>query len=277
MEKLKKFVKLIFNLFKSKKIIPIVNVTDKEELLKDKVVLITGGSGGIGYAIAEKFSKSGAKVIITARDEKKLKKCVEELGKNCTYISLNQTETSKISKKVEEIINIHGKIDILVNAAGMHIARNNLKFSNIKEEEYDQIMNLNLKGTYFLTQEVSKHMIDKKINGHILMISSNRGIEPSWSPYSLSKLGLNGMTKGLAQELIKYNIIVNGIAPGPTATSMQSYKKGDSIYTDQTKLGRYTMPEEVAEYALLLVSDLGNTIVGDTIYMSGGRGIIDVR
>ena len=138
-------------------------------------------------------------------------------------------------------------------------------------------MNLNLKSTYFLSQTVAKYMIKNKIKGHILMISSNRAVEPSWSPYSISKLGLNGITRGLAKELLKYNIIVNGIAPGPTATSMQDYQNGDSIETNQNLIERYTMPEEVAEYALLLVSDLGNTIIGDTIYMTGGRGIIDIR
>ena len=79
------------------------------------------------------------------------------------------------------------------------------------------------------------------------------------------------------KELLKYGIIVNAIAPGPTATNMQNYNQGDSIETNQNKIERYTMPEEISEFALLLVSDLGNTIIGDTIYMTGGRGIIDIR
>lgn len=274
---MKRAIKKIFMLFKRKNYIPINVKKDEKNMLEGKVAFITGGSGGIGFAIAKKFSESGAKVIISGRDEKKLKKCCKEIGDNSNYIIMDQSDIKNIDNKIEKAIEIHGKIDILVNAAGMHIAKPNLSFLNTLEEEYDEVMNLNLKSTYFITQKVVKDMISKKIKGHVLMISSQSALEPSWSPYRLSKLGLNGITRGFAQELLQYGIIVNGIAPGPTATNMQAFKQGDSIYTDQTKLERYTMPEEVAEYAIMLVSDLGNTIIGDIIYMSGGRGIIDIR
>jgi len=102
-------------------------------------------------------------------------------------------------------------------------------------------------------------------------------LEPAWSPYRLSKWGIKGLISGLAQQLLPYGIIVNGIGPGPTATSMQPYNDGDSIYTNQNPINRYTMPDEIAVYAEMLVSDLGNTIIGDTIYMSGGRGIIEIN
>lgn len=274
---MKKLLKKIVNLFKSKNMIPIVKIKYSNELLKDKVALITGGSGGIGFEISKKYIDCGAKVILTGRDEKKLIKCCRELGENSRYILLDQFDIQQIKTVVNDAFKIFGRIDILVNSSGMHNQKHNLNFLNIDENDYNDVMDLNLKGTYFITQEVAKYMKNSRIKGHILMISSNRGIEPSWSPYSLSKLGIIGLTKGLAKELLDFNIIVNGIAPGPTATNMQSYIDGDSIETNQTKLGRYTMPEEVSEYALLLVSDLGDTIIGDTIYMTGGRGIIDVR
>ncbi len=138
-------------------------------------------------------------------------------------------------------------------------------------------MNLNLKGTYFMCQEIGKYMINKKIKGHILIISSQSALEVPWSPYRLSKWSIRGLTQGIAQKLLPYGIVVNAIAPGPTATSMQSYENGDSIYTEENSIERYTMPSEVAMYARMLVSDLGNTIIGDTLYMSGGRGIIETR
>lgn len=262
---------------RKKEIIPIIQVKDKEEILKDKVVLITGGSGGIGLAIAKKFVDCKAKVIISGRNEEKLKDCCKKIGSNCKYVTMDLKNIKEIPTKVKEAIEIYGRIDVLVNSAGMHIDKKEFNFFNVLESEYDDVMNLNLKSTYFITQEIAKYMIKNKIKGHVLMISSNRGIEPSWSPYGISKLGINGITKGIAQELIKHDIVVNAIAPGPTATRMQSYEMGESIYTEQNKILRYTMPEEVAEYAVLLVSQLGNTIVGDTIYMSGGRGIIDIR
>ena len=138
-------------------------------------------------------------------------------------------------------------------------------------------MDLNLKSTYFFIQEIAKYMISSKIKGHILIISSQSALEPAWSPYRLSKWGIKGITSGIAQKLLPYGIIVNAIGPGPTATSMQDYREGDNIYTTGNTIERYTMPDEIAEYAKLLVSELGNTIIGDTIYMSGGRGIIEIR
>lgn len=117
----------------------------------------------------------------------------------------------------------------------------------------------------------------KKIKGHILIVSSQSALEPAWSPYRISKLAISGLIKGMAQRLIGHGIVVNGIGPGPTATSMQKNYDGTNIYTPLNPIQRYTMPEEVAEVAKMLVSPLGDTIVGDTVYMSGGRGIIELR
>lgn len=277
MKTTKKTLKSCVSLLKIKRIVPILKVTDENKMLTGKVALITGGSGGIGLAIAKSFLESGCKVIICGTNNDKLKKCCQELGDNSAYMQFNLNDVKTFNEKVEQASNVFGHIDILVNSAGMHISRKNLDFLNIKESEYDDIMNLNLKGTYFFCQSVSQYMIKNKIKGHILFISSQSALEPSWSPYRLSKNGINSVIKGLAQKLLPYEIIVNGIGPGPTATSMQQYVEGGSIYTDQNPIERYTMPEEVASYAKLLVSDLGNTIIGDTIYMSGGSGIIDIK
>lgn len=128
-----------------------------------------------------------------------------------------------------------------------------------------------------MCQSIAKYMITNQIKGHILIISSQSALEPSWSPYRLSKLGIDGITRGMAQRLLEHGIIVNSIGPGPTATTMQKEYKGDNIYTPLNPIKRFTMPEEVAQYAVLMVSDLGNTIVGQTLYMSGGRGITEIR
>ena len=118
-------------------------------------------------------------------------------------------------------------------------------------------------------------MIDNGIKGNILLVSSQKALEPSWSPYRLSKLGISGITKGIAQRLAPYGIVVNAIGPGPTATAMVDLGVNGSIYTNENVLKRYIMPEEVAEYALLLVSQLGKLIIGDTIYVTAGEGIIN--
>lgn len=257
--------------------VPICILKENDKLLEGKVALITGGTGGIGIAIAKTFLESGCKVIISGTSEEKLMNYSKELGSNCQYLKIDLNNVKEFKDKVIEASRIFGTIDILVNSAGIHTVRPNFDFFTITEEEYDSVMNLNLKGTYFLSQEIGNYMIENNIKGHILMISSQSALEPSWSPYRLSKCGIDGITKGIAQRLLSYGIIVNGIGPGPTATAMQSYVDGDNIYTDLNPIKRYTMPMEVAMYARMLVSDLGNTIVGDTLYMSGGRGIVEIR
>lgn len=107
------------------------------------------------------------------------------------------------------------------------------------------------------------------------MVSSQKALEPSWSPYRLSKLGLEGLTKGVAQKLSPFGITVNAIGPGPTATGMVEMGVNGSIYTNENVLERYILPEEVAEYALLLVSDLGKLLLGNTLYVTAGQGIIN--
>lgn len=257
--------------------VPIYKTVEKNTLLYNKVSLIIGGDGGIGFEIAKKFINSGCKVIIGGTNENKLKKCINELKGDSKYIVIDLYNVKELNEKINNAVKIFGHIDILVNCSGRHIQRPNLDFLSTTEDEYNKIMDLNLKGNYFVSQYFAKYLINAKINGHILFISSQSALEPSWSPYRLSKRGIEGITEGLGQQLLKYNIIVNGIGPGPTATQMQNYNEGSTIYTDDNPIKRYTMPEEVAEYALMLCSNLGNTIVGQTIYMSGGRGIIEKR
>ncbi len=255
--------------------IPIFEIRNKEQLMKNKVVFITGGSGGIGFEIAKKVIDSGGKVILSGTNEKKLEDNCKSLGENSKYIVLNLYNVSEFQKAIDVSIKYWDKIDVLINCAGIH--DKHPKFLEITEENYDKIIDLNFKATYFMSQTIAKYFLTNKIKGHILNISSQSELEPAWSPYRLSKWGVKGITQGFAQVLLENGIVVNSIAPGPTATGMQDYNNGDSIFTSQNPIERYTMPSEVAEYAILLMSDLGNTIIGDTIYMSGGRGIVDIR
>lgn len=193
------------------------------------------------------------------------------------YVLLNLQDIDSIKPCVEKAVGFYGKIDILVNSAGIHLTRTFADFSNMTEKEYDSIMGINLKGTYFVCQAVSNYMIENEVKGHILNISSSSALEPAWSPYRISKWGIRGITLGLAEVLLPYGITVNAIAPGPTATDMLGVKEGDRIYTDLNPVGRYVMPEEIANCAKLMVSDTGKMIVGDTLYITGGRGTIDMR
>lgn len=271
-ETIKKYLK------KRTVVIPIIKGVDSGKMLDGRVALITGGTGGIGIAIAKKYLESGAKVIIAGTNKSRVDATSEKLGLNCGGIVLDVTKTESFPKKIDEAAKIFGRIDILVCSHGVHTEGAGLDFFKYSDKEYARVMDINLKGTYFVCQSFAKYLIDVKVErGNILLISSSTALEPAWSPYRLSKLGVSGLTKGLAQSLLNYNIIVNSIAPGSTATKMLDYHEGDSIATDLNPNGRYTVPEEIAEYAAILVSGLGDTVVGDTIYMSGGRGVIDMR
>lgn len=266
-------VKGIIRYFKKKELIPIPEPTDTASLLKGKIALITGGSSGIGFAIAETFIKSGCKVIISGTNKDKLEKCCEQLNNDVRYIVLNVLDIPNMHDNVYKAAALfeENRIDILVNSAGI-VAHSD--FQNMTEEEYDKIMDTNAKGTYFMSQTVSKMMIEKKIKGHILNVSSSSALRPAWTPYQMSKWAIRGLTIGMADVLLPYGIIVNAIASGPVATPMMGYKEGNSISIPEQPLGRYAMPSEIATLAAFMVSPYGDLIVGDTYYITGGSGII---
>lgn len=135
-------------------------------------------------------------------------------------------------------------------------------------------MNTNLKSVFFLSQLFGKYLIRNNIKGNILNISSASSLRPADSAYTLSKWGLRGLTLGLAKSLSQYGITVNSIAPGPTATPMILKSQQNNFYLKRIPLGRYIMPEEIANMAIFLTSEMGRSIIGDTIYMTGGAGNI---
>lgn len=272
---IKKVLMTLISLFKWEKKIPIVSIKASNNLLDGKVALVTGGSGGIGMAIAKNLLESGCKVIIAGTNEQKLKKSIEILQNDAKYVILNMNDISSFRDKINSVASIFGHIQLFVNSAGVH--SENFDFWNMTECEYDRVMDINLKGVYFFAQSAAKYLRDNNLKGKLLFVSSSRGAEPAWSPYGVSKWGLNGMVKGLAKELFPYGINVNAIAPGSTATNLLGYKKGDSIYSDDNSECRMIMPEEVGNLTNLLLSDAGNMINGEIIHISSGRGIYDIR
>ncbi len=280
---LKSEIKKLISYSRQKEQIPIPQPVNAEKLLDDKIAMITGGSGGIGMAIAASFLRSGCKVVLCGTSEEKLQKCCQKLLTDTSSEStsvkgmvLDVTNISSFDQKVDQALNTftEHRIDILVNAAGV---RAKLKFFDTTEEEYDSVMDINTKGTYFMCQSVSKYMIDNNVHGHILNVTSSGALRPAWTPYQMSKWAIRGFTKGLADTLLPYGIIVNAIAPGPTATPMMGKTEGDDISKPGNPTGRYAMPSEIASLATFMVSDLGNLIVGDTYYITGGSGVISYK
>lgn len=270
------FTQFVIGSFKEKKMIPYPVLVDSNHLLDGKIAFISGGSSGIGYSIAKAFIESGARVIISARNEEKLKKCCDELGENSRYMVLDISKIDTFDEAIRKATVLFGEksnIDILVNSAGV-LAKSDL-FS-MTEEEWNLVVDSNAKGVYFLSRVVAKQMIDNKVRGHILNVTSSSALRPAWTPYQVSKWIVKGLTMGLADTLIPYGITVNAIAPGPTTTPMLNKKDGDTIFCTNPA-GRYIMPEEIANIAVMLASDTGNMIIGDTIYVTGGSGVLSMH
>lgn len=245
------------------------------ELLKGKSALITGATSGIGYAIAVAFLEAGASVVIAARNSDKIQSTIKELQKidnsegRIFSVVMDVLDFSKLNNRIEEVISVipNHIIDILVNNAGIG------GVNGVSEEEaYDRIMNTNLKSVFFITKIVARHMIDNKIKGNILNIASSASLRPAESAYGLTKWGVRGLTEGMAKMLIKHGIVVNAVGPGATATPFMGKTNGDEIFNESIPAGRYVMPEEVANVAVFLTSDMGRMIVGDIVYITGGTG-----
>lgn len=244
------------------------------ELLTGKTALITGGTSGIGFAIADAFLNAGAKVFITGRNMLRIDDAINKLKKNhvnavISGLVLDNSNVEQISVALNDLLG-STDIDILVNNAGI----NGGALDRCTEREYQLVMDTNLKGTVFITQIISNDMVKKGIKGNILNICSSSSNRPANSAYVLSKWGMRGYTLGMAKTLIKYGIVVNGLAPGPTATPMLQKNDASDISLPNNPSGRFALPEEIANMAVVLTSKMGRMVVGDIIYMTGGAGVI---
>ena len=245
----------------------------QKKMLKDKVVLITGASRGIGKAIALEFAKQNAKVIINYNDSfEEAERTLLEVRKDCPSAISIKADVSR-SKEVEEMFvvikNNFGGIDILINNAG--ILKDNL-IVNTSEEEWDKVINNNLKGTFNCLKEAAKLMMLK--GGKIINITSIVGVygNPGQAAYSASKAGIIGLTKTAAKELGEVGITINAIAPGLTETEMIGHLKQEqrTKLINQTAMKRIGMPEEIAKVALFLASDWASYVNGQIICVDGG-------
>ena len=274
---LKRKLSKVVKFFNSKEKIAVPSVKGMESLLEGKTALISGGSSGIGFSIAQKLLSAGCQVIVSGSNEDKIVKCCEELNSDKVKgIVLNICEVGNIDSSFDLALKQFpdSNIDILINCAGYNPKKG---FFDITEYEFDKTFDTNVKGTFFLCQAAARYMIKNKIKGHILNLSSSSALRPAWSPYEMSKWTIKGFTVGLADTLISHDIIVNAIAPGPTATPMLGVDPSGAIDLPNSPIKRYATPEEIANLALVLVSDMGNLIIGDTIYATGGSGVISLH
>lgn len=241
--------------------------------LKGKVAIVTGGSKGIGYGIATVLARNGATCIITGRNEKRLSQAEQALQAfepASRGFRMHVEKLQEVEEVAKAIFDDYGRIDILVNNAGI---TNDQLLLRMKEDQWDRVMETNLKGVFNCTKTVARYMLKKRY-GRIVNISSVIAFmgNPGQANYAASKAGIIGFTKAVARELARKNITVNAVAPGYIQTDMteameQRARDGILALIPQGRLGTV---EDVAQAVLFLASDAASYITGHVLNVSGG-------
>ena len=242
--------------------------------LKGKKVLVTGASGGIGKAIAIELSSNGADLCLTGRNKSELESLQKLIGGNCQIIISDLSKSEGIDELANSAQEKMGQIDILINNAG--ITRDNL-FMRMSEEDWNEVINVNLNSIFKLTKHLIKGMIKRRY-GRIINITSVIGVAggAGQSNYSASKAGIIAMSKSLAQEVGSRSVTVNSIAPGFIETNMTAELSDDrkEEILHSISVGRLGKPDDIAGAVCFLASDKASYITGQTIHINGGMLMI---
>ena len=238
--------------------------------LKEKKVLITGATGGIGSAMAKRMAKQGADLVLSGTKKDSLETLSNEIGDNCYSFAADLAKKEEIKNLVIWAIEKMGSIDILVNNAG--ITRDNLSI-RMSDKDWDDVINVNLTASFLLSRDCLKVMLKKRW-GRIINITSVVGVmgNAGQSNYAASKAGMIGMTKSIASEVASRGITVNCISPGYVVTAMTD-KISDVAKENilqNTPVGRFGKAEEIADWAIYLASNEADYITGQNININGG-------
>jgi 3-oxoacyl-[acyl-carrier protein] reductase len=238
--------------------------------LSGKTALVTGSTRGIGRTIAGALADSGARVAIVGRDKSKAEAVAEEIGRGAMGFGCDVSDTAAVATLVSDVEKALGGIDILVNNAGL--TRDNLVM-RLKDEDWDEVMNANLRGAFAAIRAVSRGMMKKRA-GRIINMASVVGLNGNkgQANYAASKAGLIALTKSVAKELGSRNILVNAIAPGFIATEMTDAMTPDAraALTGLIPLERLGRTEDIAAAVVFLASDYASYITGQVIVIDGG-------
>ena len=242
--------------------------------LKDKVVLITGSTGGIGKSIARKMKEKGAKLILSGTRQDALNNLVAEFGNEAKGIVTDLNNKDDIISLADEAENCFGQIDVLINNAG--VTADNL-FMRMKDEDWEKVININLTAGMRLTRQVIRSMIKKRF-GRVIFISSVVGYtgNAGQTNYSASKSALVGLTKSLALEVASRGITCNLIAPGFISTPMTDKLSDDqkSNIVKNIPVNRLGMPDDISNACVYLASDEASFITGSTLHINGGMSMV---
>jgi len=246
-----------------------VNYLNPNNKLKNKKILLTGGSRGIGYAMAQKFIKEGAEIVITGRNEQTLKASAEKLS--CKYIVLDVTKTGDFENAIETADKMLGGLNCLVNNAGVSLHEQT--FFDVTPSTFDQQINTNLRSDVFLCQCFIKHLLKHGTKGgSILCVSSEVGELADNRPYGWTKSAINSVVRGLASNFAKDGIRINAISPGITCSRMTGVNE-DNLYIPTNATERAYLPDEVAEIASFLISDAAGCLSGQILVCNNAKTI----
>ena len=238
--------------------------------LNGKNVLITGATGGIGSAIAKTLHSQGAKLVISGTKEEKLQQLASEISEDCKYIACNLSNATEVEDLFDKAENLVGQIDILVCNAG--VTKDSL-ILRMKNEDFDHVIDVNLKSTFILNRNAIKKMLRRK-NGRIINIASVVALtgNPGQSNYVASKAGMIGMTKSMAQEVASRDVTINCVAPGfieSPMTEVLTEQQKNAILT-KIPAGKMGSAQDIANAVAFLSSTEANYITGTTIHVNGG-------
>ncbi len=241
--------------------------------MKDKVVLLTGATGSLGSAIAKKLSLAGARIALSGTNEEKLNSLLETLGKENAIYKCDLSDFSNIDALSENVLKDFGRIDVLINNAG--IKKDDLLI-RMKDQDWLDVLNINLNSVYKLTKNVTKQMF-KQRSGKIVSISSVVGFtgNPGQTNYVSTKSALVGFTKSLAIEVATRGINVNCVAPGMIDSDMidSLNDKQREVILSRIPMAKLGSPDDIADSCLFLSSDMSNYITGQTIHVNGGMAL----
>jgi NAD(P)-dependent dehydrogenase (short-subunit alcohol dehydrogenase family) len=245
--------------------------------LKDKVAIVTGAAQGIGFAIAERFVKEGAKVVLSDIETGKGKEAADRLklaGGETRFVPCDVGDAGQVTALVGDAVRDYGRLDIMVSNAGtIHTA----EFLDLEERNFDKVIRTNLKGAFLTGQAAARQMVKQGGGGAIINMSSVNAILaiPNQVPYNVSKGGINQLTHVMALALAPHDIRVNAIGPGTIATEMAQVVMDDEAarkkIMSRTPMGRLGEPAEVAAIAVFLASAEASYVTGQVIYCDGGR------
>ena len=248
--------------------------------LDQKVALMTGSDSGIGRAIAILFAQEGATVVVNyAHNQQKAEEVQQTIEKNNGKVLVLQADVSQYQQAmglIQQTVEHFNRLDIMINNAGMEI---HSPFLDVSEEQWDRVLNVDLKGAFFCAQAAAREMVKRKTAGRIINISSihEDTAMPKNAPYCCAKGGLRMMTRTISQELAPYNITVNNIAPGAIHTPIDADVEADpekmNALLAEIPLHRMGQPEEVAKLALYLASDAAAYVTGSTYVIDGGLAV----